>query len=55
MKRNDMREKGRTKQTLGAEGEVVEGIGSDLKTSGGGADVVEAVLEEIHFQIGLLF
>lgn len=31
------------------EREIVEGGGSDLEASGGGADVGEAVLEEIHF------
>lgn len=39
---------------VGAEGEVVEGGGGHLEAGGGRADVGEAVLEEIHFQIGLL-
>lgn len=39
--------------TGGAEGEVVEGGGSDLEASGGGANVSETILEKINFEIGL--
>jgi hypothetical protein len=37
-----------------AEGELVEGGGGVLEAGGGGADLGEAVLEEIDLQIGLL-
>ena len=37
------------------DGEVVEGGGSDLEASGGAANIVETVLQKIHFQIGLFF
>lgn len=40
---------------LGAEGEIVEGGGGDLQAGGGGANVGEAFLEKINFQIALLF
>jgi hypothetical protein len=39
---------------LRAEGELVEGGGGVLEAGGGGADLGEAVLEEIDLQIGLL-
>lgn len=38
-----------------ADGEVVEGGGSDLEASGGAANVVETILQKIHFQIALFF
>lgn len=44
----------KTRVALGLEGEVVEGGGGDLEASGGGPDLIEAVLEEIDLQIGLL-
>lgn len=40
---------------LGAEREIVEGGGGDLQAGGGGANVGEAFLEKINFQIALLF
>ena len=39
----------------GAEGEVVEGGGGQFEAGGGGADVVQGVVQEIDFQISLLF
>ena len=43
------------RDALRAEREVVEGGGGDFEAGGGGADVVEAVLEEIDLEICLLF
>ena len=49
------KERKRQRGTLGTEGEVVQGVGGDDEASGGCADVGEAVLEDVDFQIGLLF
>lgn len=39
---------------MGAEGEVVEGCGGELEAGGGGADLEEAVLQEVDLEVGLL-
>lgn len=42
-------------ETLGAEREVVQSGCSSFEANSSGADVVETVLEEVYFEIALLF